>query len=210
MNGKKLQRLEVGDLQKLSFYSAVKLNDEAIRASLISQLSRMSQPPRAILEEVRVHYGNAIADVVTIHNHPHCYEIKGFNDNIYRVIKQGLFYERSFKKMTLVTVARYVDSAEKYLPKHWGIISAINDTGRVKFSYVRPARVNPSFDKRIALHTLWKSELLDADSAKCLKEAKSFNRDQLADLIASHSSEDELLRFIGRKLADRAAIQESR
>lgn len=184
------------------------LNDEAIRKCLIRQLSRMAKRPKAILEEVRVHHGNAIADVVSIHQHPHCYEIKGSTDNIYRAVKQSSFYERTFKKMTLVTVARHAASAERIMPLHWGIMTARIEAGRIKLTYNRPAKVNPSFDKTMALHTLWKSELLDSTEAKIIRGAKNLNRDQLARLISESLSEEALLKFIAAKLVDRAVNPE--
>lgn len=179
------------------------LNDERIRSHLIRHLSRMSFRPKAILEEVRVHHGNAIADVVAIHENPHCYEIKGSTDNIYRALRQSSFYEKSFKKMTLVTADNYASSAIKIMPEHWGIIVAKFDGENIKFSHVRRAKLNPFFDKKIALHTLWKSELLNSEEAKIVKGAKNLNREQLASLLASALSESALLKFIGDKLTER-------
>lgn len=188
---------------------ALRLNDEAIRSCLIKQLTQMAKRPKAILEELRVHHGNAIADVVSIHEHPHCYEIKGSTDNIYRALKQSYFYERSFKKMTLVTVARHVASAERIMPPYWGIMTAKIDSGKMKLAYTRSAKINPRFDKTMALHTLWKSELLDSDEAKIFRGAKNLNRDQLTRLIAESLSEEALLKFIAAKLIDRAINPES-
>lgn len=190
-------------------FEALRLNDEAIRNCLIKQLTRMANRPKAILEEVRVHHGNAIADVVSIHKHPHCYEIKGSTDNIYRALKQSSFYERTFKKMTLVTVERHAVSAERIMPPYWGIMTAKIDAGKIKLAYARPAKINPSFDKTMALHTLWKSELLDSDEAKIVRGAKNLNREQLTRLIAESLSEEALLKFIAAKLVDRAINPES-
>lgn len=185
------------------------LNDENIRSHLIRHLSRMACRPKAILQEVRVHHGNAIADVVTIHENPHCYEIKGSTDNIYRVLKQSSYYELAFKKMTLVTTENYASSAMRIMPAHWGIIIAKLDDNIIRFSYIRGAKLNINFDKKIALHTLWKSELLDSVEAKSVKGAKNLNREQLTNLIASSFSESALLKFIGDKLSARVTSPES-
>ena len=167
----------------------------------------MGQRPNAILEEVRVHNGNAIADVVTIHKHAHCYEIKGSTDNIYRALKQSVFYGRAFKKMTLVTTENYIETAERVMPTYWGIITAKIDKNRIKLSYLRPAKANPTFIKKVALHTLWKSELLDSDQIRNLRGAKNLNRDQLIEIISQEATEDNLLNFIGDKLSKRAITQ---
>ena len=179
------------------------LNDEKIRIHLIRHLSRMACRPKSILQEVRVHHGNAIADVVSIHENPHCYEIKGSTDNIYRALKQSSFYELTFKKMTLVTAENYASSALKLMPAHWGIMIAKIDGDRIKFNHVRSAKSNPYFDKEIALHTLWKSELLDSKELKTIRGAKNLNREQLTTLISESLSEGAILKFIADKLSSR-------
>lgn len=185
------------------------MNDEKIRTHLIQHLSRMAFRPKAILEEVRVHHGNAIADVIAIHESPHCYEIKGSTDNIYKALKQSSFYELTFKKMTLVTTLNHASSAIRIMPPHWGVLIAKSHGDRIKFDYVRRAKFSPRFDREIALYTLWKSELLDADEAKITRGAKNLNREQLTKLISASLSEGDILKFIGNKLSMRAINQEN-
>lgn len=90
------------------------------------------------------------------------------------------------------------------MPKHWGIIIAKSDSENIKFTYARRATLNQNFDKETALHTLWKSELLDSEEAKIVKRAKNLNREQLANLIAASLSEGALLKFISDKLSTRS------
>lgn len=163
----------------------------------------MSKSPKVILEELRVHNGNAIADVVAIHSYAHCYEIKGDNDNIYRAVKQSHYYDLAFKKTTLVTTDKYIERAKHLLPAHWGLMRARLHDNDVRLSYVRAAKNNSSFDKKIALLTLWRSELMDGELLAEIKNLKKLNRDQLSDLIAEKLGQADLVKFIGGKLVSR-------
>jgi len=156
-----------------------------------------------------VHNGNAIADVVAIHSYAHCYEIKGENDNIYRAVKQSAFYDCVFKKITLVTTDNYIEQAKRLMPPHWGLMLAKTHHQDVKMSYVRRAGISPIFNKKLALMTLWKSELLEAEITGNCKNAKKLNRHQLTEMIASDSIENDILKFIGEKLISRASTQET-
>lgn len=160
------------------------LSDKSIRATLISHLRGRSAVPRAVLEEVRVHNGNAIADVVAIHRSAHCYEIKGETDTVARILRQGAFYDQAFERITLVTTDNHVAQAAVLAPRHWGMILATSDASDgVKLRYLRKATVSPSFNKQVALLTLWKSELL----AMCRnqdKKIEKLSRASLSELVA--------------------------
>ncbi|WP_410087669.1 sce7726 family protein [Variovorax sp. N23] len=160
------------------------LSDKSIRATLISHLRGRSAVPRAVLEEVRVHNGNAIADVVAIHRSAHCYEIKGQTDTVARILRQGAFYDQAFERITLVTTDNHVAQAAALAPCHWGMILATSDASDcVKLRYLRKATVSPSFNKQVALLTLWKSELLAMCSDRD-KKLERLNRANLSELVA--------------------------
>jgi hypothetical protein len=186
-----------------------KLDDKEIRESLIIRLSTLSKAPKAILEEVRVHNGNAIADVVTVHTYAHCYEIKGDNDNVHRILKQSLFYNLVFKKITLVTTTNQIEKALRLAPEYWGIMCAHESKGKVKINYVRSAKSNPNFNKSLALLTLWKPELIDVALTITADKMEKLNRTQLSELIALRLDEDTLNKHIGDKLISRLSIQQN-
>ena len=160
---------------------AVSLNDAEIRQALIRRLTTRNIKPRAVMEELRVHNGNAIADVVTLHTEAHCYEIKGSDDKIERVVVQGRFYNTAFRRITLVTTERKLRRATKFSPAYWGIMIALRDEDAVRFRHVRKARLNPQFDRESAVMTLWKSEMLDLLQERELRRKP---RAFLAQLIA--------------------------
>jgi len=176
------------------------LNDSEIRGALIHKLENQSIKPKAVIEELRVHNGNAIADVVALYNEAHCYEIKGCNDKIERVLVQGNFYNSSFRKITLVTTENHLQKAADITPHYWGIMLASHTKGCLQLKYIRGARNNPEFNKELALLTLWKSEMLSI-----LEESKHKRkpRDFLAQLISNTKKKAELSSNICDLLLDR-------
>lgn len=179
------------------------LNDADIRPNLINFLSSKAAEPRKIIEELHVHRGNAIADVVSIHNEAHCYEIKGDNDKIDRILKQGAFYNKVFNKITLVTTEKKLEEALNKAPEFWGIIVAYRKSETVKFRYARKATNNQEFDKVLALSTLWKSELTDMSSKLELNISDRIGKREFASELADKLSKFEISRSIANLLATR-------
>lgn len=176
------------------------LNDIEIREALVQKLNNQAIKPKAVVEELRVHNGNAIADVVALYNEAHCYEIKGCNDKIERILLQGSYYNTSFRKITLVTTENHLEKASRIAPHHWGILVASHSAGEVRLRHMRGAKNNPEFNKELALLTLWKSEML-----QILEESKHQKkpRDFLAQLISSTKKKAELSNSICNLLLDR-------
>jgi len=167
----------------------MELNDSRIREALLRKLARQKTRPRAVLEELHVHNGRAIADVVTLHAEAHCYEIKGATDRIDRITVQGTHYNVAFRRITLVTTKCNLRRAQKLAPRFWGIIVAMENGDAVRFRHVRAARLNPRFEKQSAAMTLWKSEMLEL-----VPEAGAEHKPRrlLAQLIAETRRELEL------------------
>ena len=170
-------------------HKMIDLNDATIREALLRKLERQKSRPRAVLQELHVHNGKAIADVVTLHSEAHCYEIKGETDRIERITAQGVYYNAAFRRITLVTTECNLRRALKLAPRFWGIMVAIADGEAVRFRHVRAAKLNPNFEKQSAAMTLWKSEMLELVSEP---GAERKPRRLLAQLIAETQRELEL------------------
>ncbi len=168
----------------------MKLNDQRIRTALKVKLQNQPSKPKAIIDELHVCNGNAIADVVALYNEAHCYEIKGSTDKVERVLTQGRYYNSSFRKITLVTTQNHLEKALAICPGFWGIMIATEDsTSNLRFRHIRGAKVNPEFCKEMALLTLWKSEMLSIlDEQKHKRKPRDF----LAQLISSNKKKIEL------------------
>ncbi|EMO66460.1 hypothetical protein LEP1GSC132_2465 [Leptospira kirschneri str. 200803703] len=160
------------------------LNDLIIRKSLKSYLKSKIQKNTKIIEELSIHNGNAIADIVSINRTLHCYEIKGETDNITRIQIQGAFYDSTFSYLTLVTTKNHIEKAIKNAPTHWGIIEVTRIKNKILFYQYRKAKHNTNIIKEKALLTLWKSEL-QVIFTKLYKQSpkNNLNRMQLIDLI---------------------------
>ena len=176
------------------------LNDTRIREALLRKLARQKTRPRAVLQELHVHGGKAIADVVTLHSEAHCYEIKGETDHIERIAVQATYYNAAFRRITLVTTECKVQRALKLVPSFWGIMVAIGDGDTIRFRHFRAAQLNPRFEKQSAALTLWKSEMLELVSEA---GAERKPRRLLAQLIAETHRDLELSLNICDLLLDR-------
>lgn len=177
------------------------LNDKNIRQALIKRLQSQSNHPQAIIEELRVQNGNAIADVVALYKDAHCFEIKGDGDKIERILCQGNFYNSSFMKITIVTTEKHLSKTLKIAPDYWGIMVAFEFNDNILFRYIRGAQCNPEFDKDLALLTLWKSEMLNLLKDRNLHKTKP--RDFLVQLISNTKKKSELSKSISSTLIKR-------
>lgn len=185
----------------------MKLNDRDIRASLKAYLENMHYSPAAIMEELHVHRGHAIADIVALHDEPHCYEIKGDNDKISRLKKQGFFYDKAFRKITLVTTNKNLSKALELCPNHWGIIIARLEENTIKFKRYKKSLSSPDYDKKIALQTLWKDEMLNIIDERNLKIDRKLNKINLAHNIATQESARNIQKSISKHLINRHIIR---
>ena len=165
------------------------LNDARIRKALLIKLARQKTRPRAVLEELHVQNGKAIADVVTLHSEAHCYEIKGATDRIERIAVQSIHYNAAFRRITLVTTKCKLRRALKLAPSFWGIMVAIDNGDTIGFRHVRAAHPNPRFEKHSAAMTLWKSEMLELVPET---GTSRMPRSRLAQLIAETRQDLEL------------------
>lgn len=163
------------------------LSDKDIREALKKYLLNKATPPQIVVDELSVHNGNAIADLVALDKYAHCFEIKSDRDTLSRLSRQISFYDYTFKKNTLVTTEKYLSKAELLIPDYWGILLA-KRTGIVKIVNYRNARINRNWDAEKALLTLWKSELLEVDSRLSNgRSPKSSSRAQLAKKIVDEA-----------------------
>lgn len=160
------------------------LNDPELRTALIQYLLRLAVAPRKIIEELHVHFGQAIADVVAIYKEAHCYEIKGDNDSISRLKTQGAIYNTVFRKTTLVTTKKHITNALKTTPSHWGILIVEYRNGYPIIRSLRKALASPQFNKENAVHTLWRNEMIEIVTKHNIDVSKKIDKRGLAETIA--------------------------
>jgi hypothetical protein len=182
---------------------SVYLSDATIRAELLNRLKRNVCDPEHIVEELRIHDGNAIADVVACNlKMMHCYEIKSDLDKIERVIAQAAYFNLAFPKLTLVTTEKHLAKAEELTPSFWGIMLASPKKRRVVLKSVRKHSHNPAFSKYKALKSLWKNELFDLLSHVEIPK-KKLNRSQMAKEISNKMTKQSINIAISEKIRTR-------
>lgn len=167
------------------------LNDSIIRNSLKDYLKNIDNTS-LIVDEFRIHNGNAIADLVSIKD-LHCFEIKGDTDKIARIVAQCEYYDTTFSYSTLVTTISQLNKAIKYAPSHWGILVAELEQGVINFSYHRKYKRNPLVNIEKALLSLWKNELSELYLIMYKTQPKKkFNRNDLIFHISQKLSKNKL------------------
>lgn len=181
------------------------LKDAEIRKALLYHLGNRWPKPECIIEELHVHNGNAIADVVAFYKKMHCFEIKGETDSIQRITRQAEVYSHSFPKLTLVITPKHVKWAEKNLPYYWGIMVASTSSERVVFNYQRPAQNNPDFLIGKALMMLWRQELLDISLSIDLLQKKASNRNEIASELSERLTKEQALQYIQGAITRRSS-----
>jgi hypothetical protein len=180
------------------------LNDKNIRIALRNHLYNRKYPPIHLLEEVRIHNGNAIADLVAINKRTHCYEIKGETDKISRLTFQGIYYNSTFNKITLVTTRNHLKKATKEIPLYWGILIIEGENDKIKFSYHRKTRNNPYLIKDKILLSLWKEELqFIYKYIENKNPRKSKNREELIKDISTGISVTKINEFFINFISNR-------
>ena len=184
--------------------TAVILRDPEIRTALHLHLMKRRPQPIRILEEVGIHNGNAIADLVAFYGEMHCFEIKGATDNISRITRQGAYYNEAFPKISLVTTKNHLQWCTHHSPSFWGILLAYLENGIVKIRYIRPAKYNPFFCKKKALLMLWKDELsVIATSNQSISFKSRYTREDMAIELSKGLAKSDILDSIQRALLSR-------
>ena len=168
-------------------------------------LERKAQKRKAIIEDLGVHNGNAIVDIIAVYKTMHDFEIKGETDSVSRVSKQSVYYNVSLPKLTLVTTQNHLSWASKHLPAFWGIILAKKDQeGQVRLTHKRPAKNNPNFSKETSLLMLWKAELLNPRFQILETEVRqNDSRAELATKIAARLTKDQIAALLATSINDR-------
>ncbi|MDR9836410.1 sce7726 family protein [Herbaspirillum huttiense] len=161
------------------------MNDVQIREALKRFLHAKSNKPRMLIEELRIHNGNSIADVVGIYSFMHGYEIKGEKDKVSRLQRQSHYYSKTFPAVTLVTTSNHLSWALANLPSCWGLLIAEkNSAADIVFKYARKAGHNRDFSQNLALSMLWKDELTNLAKKYLVPLNQKDSREAIANKLA--------------------------
>lgn len=183
------------------------LNDKSIRPRLKKFLAYQSKSSIKVIDEFHINFGAAIADIVLIDRYMHCFEIKGQTDKIQRIESQGKILDTSFPKITLVTTENHIEYALKKTPKHWGIIKVFFEEKKMKFIDLRPAKLNPNFDKEVALFSLWKSELIEFSLNNKFNIIETMNKKAISEMLSKSLSAKKINEGIADIISKRIKLR---
>ena len=136
------------------------------------------------------------------HKELHCYEIKGESDKISRLVTQAEYYDKAFRKVTLVTTENHITRAFLIAPPHWGVIVCNRRGENFSLKSIRKARLSPNYCGITALLTLWRSEMLSIGEG-ALNKPEKLNRKDLALCIWQDQTDKDVQIKIGKALISR-------
>lgn len=147
-----------------------------------------------------VNTGKARIDLLDLSTELHGYEIKSDSDTFSRLDRQIKNYNKTLSRITIVVGAKKLPLIEAKVPKFWGIILVHEVNGKVVIKNIRNSEPNPIFDKKTAICTLWKSELLDIITSKFEVSARSryvkMRRWRLASILERELDANETIKLI--------------
>lgn len=170
------------------------MNDAEIRRNI-----KIKYKNNIFVDEVNV--GRARVDLIDLTNELHGIEIKGDGDNYSRISNQVKNYNKHLSRITIYVGENKRNSINLKVPKFWGIVVVYRDqNGIVQFEEIRESSINPNFDKRVAICTLWKSELLDIITSKFEVSSRSryvkMRRWRLASILERELDANETIKLI--------------
>lgn len=137
--------------------------ERQIRKSVHQKLLRRyrNAPDTIVVDELGLHHGSCRADIAVINGRMIGYEIKSDKDDLTRLKRQIKLYDAVFDSIVVVIGPRRVSTISRRVPRHWGIIVALSETGGdITFKTKRRCRCNPRIDPLSVARLLWKSEAL--------------------------------------------------
>lgn len=172
-----------------------KMLDRDIREYLKSEFKQC-----LFVDEVNV--GDARVDLLDLSSELHGYEIKSDGDNYSRLANQVKNYNRFLSRITIVVGHDKIHSVKSVVPDFWGIIAVYKcPAGIIRHEQLREACPNPYFDKKYALTSLWKRELMSIVAKKFgVKDGNGryakMRRWKLASILQKEVSQKEAIKII--------------
>jgi hypothetical protein len=149
-----------------------------------------------------VNTSKARIDLLDLSTELHGYEIKSDSDTFSRLKRQTKNYNKVLSRITIVVGAKKLPVIADMVPEFWGITLVCMDaeTGKPIVKCIRKSKPNPLFDKKVAICTLWKSELLNIVANKFQVSSKSryvkMRRWRLANILERELDTEETIKLI--------------
>lgn len=135
-------------------------HDHQLRALLKAHLHSRVSAMDVVVDEFRLAYGMARADVALVNGHLEGFEIKAGKDTLVRLPSQIDAYNKVFEFSWVVTTQDHLPDVRKLVPRHWGLMVALADDSGSSLKRVRTAKRNSNQDGEHLARLLWREELL--------------------------------------------------
>lgn len=159
-------------------------NETTIKAAFLNQILFRKRRDITIFE---FSVGGSRVDLCKINGASIAYEIKTDLDNLKRLDKQVIDYQRVFDQVYVICSTKRVSEVEKMLPSNCGIYTYKSlPRKRYYFEHYRIAKVNVPLDSKHQLSLLWSSELRNrfADSKELCKV------DAIESILTTYTSDE--------------------
>lgn len=180
------------------------LNEQEIRAALHARLSRRKDG--IIRHEMGLQAHSRRIDMAFISKVLEGFEIKGETDSLSRLPKQAADYQKTFRKLTLVTTCNHLERAREILPEHWGIILASrNGRRRTVLRTLKKPALNAHDTPLAVAQLLWREEALEELRRRGLARGMShMARHHIWKRLAEKLTQREIMALAVKTLTQRA------
>jgi hypothetical protein len=134
-------------------------SEAAVKRQLSAHLLASGEQPVNAAYEFWLPGSNERADVAVIAADMSGFEIKTERDNLKRLPRQVLAYQRLFDQCTAVVAERHVSAVESMLPDWWGIVLINPVEGAPSFTNLRSPNANPYVEAGTVVRLLWRNEV---------------------------------------------------
>jgi hypothetical protein len=131
----------------------------AIRAAFRPlAIAAAGRPEARVIDEFWTPASHERADLATVGDDLHGYEIKSAQDTLRRLPRQVAAFGRIFDRCTAIVATRHEMRADGLLPEWWGLI-IVEPGPEPIFLTRREGQANPSVDVELVVRLLWRAEV---------------------------------------------------
>lgn len=138
----------------------INLKDADIRKTLRHHLAQVYPPSSLFINELKIAYGAARADMIVVDENLHGFEIKSDADTLIRLSNQVINYSKVCTQATIVCTEKWQNIIPKYIPDWWGImVAAPGPESMLNLHHIRKPIVNCQLDAYALCQFLQKNVL---------------------------------------------------
>lgn len=183
------------------------MRDRDIRAALRKklQLAHQGEDGTLFLDELGLCQGIARIDFAVINGSINGYEIKSDFDTLDRLPGQQAVYNKALDTVTIVACGGHLQKILQAVPKWWGVVEAVGESGSVGLVTIREPRPNPHVDPYAVAQLLWRDEVLGLLKEMRLDQGmQSKPRRALWKKLAESRPAEELSALVRKQLKARS------